>query len=150
MTRIGRRKSRKGLWIGLLLVVLAAFFGLRTYLIVKPVDYPVNYDEDWDEGELVHILPTVNHERFLIKTSFKAPLETVPVLQAGPRKTVRGVMTDTEGRFWMFDIPGLAPDTEYELVLRSGDGRRLCEPWPLRTFPAPDAQPEHVRLLIYT
>jgi hypothetical protein len=104
-----KRKSKKIL-IGLILVVIA-FFGLRTYLIIKPVDYPINYDKGWNEGELLHILPTVNHERFLIKTSFKQPLKTKPVLEVKGEKSVQGVMTDTEARFWMFDAKGMAPDT---------------------------------------
>ncbi len=149
MARIGRKGGRKKLWIIGLLIVVVAFWGLRTYLTVKPVDYPINYDKNWNEGKLLHILPTVNHERFLIKTSFKEPLETVPVIEVG-EQNFEGVMTDTEGRFWMFNAPGLLPDTEYELVVKSKDGEKLCAPWPLKTFPAPDAEPEHIRLLIYT
>lgn len=143
-----KRKSKKIL-IGLFLVA-AAFFGLRAYLIIKPVNYPINYDKDWNEGDLLHILPTVNHERFLIKTSFKQPLKTPPVLEVNGQKRIPGMMTDTESRFWMFDAQGLSPDTEYELVLKNANGQNLCDPWPLKTFPAPDASPEHVRLLIYT
>lgn len=151
-TRFGKKKRRLG-WKGVLaclLVAAAAFLGLRTYLTVKPVDYPVNHDKSWNEGKLVHILPTVNHERFLIKASFKEPLESPPVLKVGTRKTVRGVMTDTEGRFWRFDASGLSADTEYNLTLKTREGEKLCESWPLETFPAPDASTEHVRLLIYT
>ncbi|MBS3756687.1 MAG: hypothetical protein KGY56_13385 [Desulfobacterales bacterium] len=150
MRRIGKKGSRKWFWLGGILVLAAAFFGLRTYLTIKPADYPVNYDKTWNEGELKHILPTANHERFLIKTSFKAPLQTAPRLEVNGQKTVEGVMTDTEGRFWMFDVPGLSPDTDYELRIKSQDGKPLCESWPLKTFPDPDAKPEHVRLLIYT
>ena len=28
----------------------------------------------WDQGQLAHLIPTANHERILIKASFKAPL----------------------------------------------------------------------------
>src|SRR4029077_9360950 len=32
--------------------------------------------------------------------------------------------------------------------IRREDGRALCEPWPLSTFPAPDAMPPRLRLMI--
>jgi hypothetical protein len=150
MKKRAKGKGRKRFWLGLVLIIAAAFFGLRTYLVVKPVDYPVNYDNDWNEGEVVHILPTANHERILIKTSFKEPLDTAPLLALGEDKSVEGVMTDTEGRFWMFDAAGLSPDTEYQLQIRAESGANLCDPWPLRTFPSPKAEPENLRLLIYT
>jgi len=133
-----------------LIILIAAFIGLRYYLIGKPVDYPVNRDPGWNHGEVFHILPTVNHERFLIKTSFTKNLADPPVLKVGQATVVKGVRTDTEGRFWMFDAGGLAPDTEYELVLTDVGGKSLCDPWPLKTFPHPDSKPERVRLLIYT
>jgi hypothetical protein len=78
--------------------------------------------------------PTVNHERFLVKVSFKEPLTGAPLLYVGRDAKTRGVRTDTEGRFWMFNVPGLSPDTEYDLVLKTEDGRGLCDSWPLKTF----------------
>jgi len=141
--------KRNRILIGLVVLVVA-FFGLRTYLIVKPVDYRINHDPNWNEGKVIHILPTANHERFLIKISFKESLKKPPMLQVGSEKRVAGEMTDTEGRFWMFDAPGLQPQTTYNLELKDHAGQALCDSWPLKTFPAPDAQPEHVRLLIYT
>lgn len=110
-----------------LVLLAAAFFGLRTYFIVKPVNYPVNHDPAWNQGKLVHILPTVSHERFLIKTSFEAPLGSPPVLEVDGFKTVAGAMTDTEGRFWRFDVAGLSSDTEYQLSLKSRTGEKLCD-----------------------
>ena len=141
---------KKKIFIGLVFAV-AAFLGLRYYLIVKPVDYPINdRDSHWNSGTVLHILPTVNHERFLIKVSFMLPLSEAPRLQVGRVISVKGIRTDTEGRFWMFDAPGLSPATEYNLVLKTVAGRNLCDPWPLKTFPAPDSDPDRVRLLIYT
>jgi hypothetical protein len=134
-----------GLFIGIL-----AFIGLRYYLIIKKVDYPVNRDKGWNYGEVMHILPTVNHNRFLIKMSFVKPLAAAPLLHVGKAATVTGAITDTEGRFWMFDSPGLAPDTKYMLTLTDSRGNKLCDPWPLKTFPHPDSSPERARLLIYT
>jgi hypothetical protein len=140
---------KKKIFIGLGFVI-GVVAGLRYYLIIKPVDYPINQDPHWNSGQVLHILPTVNHERFLVKVSFKEPLTGAPLLYVGRDAKTRGVRTDTEGRFWMFNVPGLSPDTEYDLVLKTEDGRGLCDSWPLKTFPAPDADPDHVRLLIYT
>jgi len=48
----------------------------------------------WNEGQLVHLIPTANHERILIKASFKSPLASTPQLPIGG-KSVDGVKTDT-------------------------------------------------------
>ena len=53
----------------------------------------------WNQGQVLHLIPTVSHERFLIKTSFKAPLSSVPRLSVNG-KVVDGVQTDLQGRFW--------------------------------------------------
>jgi hypothetical protein len=137
-------------WFIALLVFVAVFAGLRYYLIIKPVEYPINRDPGWNPGAVLHILPTANHERFLIKVSFLQPISEPPLLQVGQVSPVTGVKTDTEGRFWMFDAPGLAPETQYTLTLKTASGKTLCDPWPLKTFPAPDSDPVCVRLLIYT
>src|SRR6185295_15188561 len=95
------------------------------------------------------------------------PRSAAPVLRVGQR-AIAGVRTDSAGRFWSFDLTGLAPDTEHELTLLDGPGggrgagrgggarggasrhAPLLDPWPLRTFPAPGAEVGSVRLLIYT
>jgi hypothetical protein len=92
---------------------------------------------------VTHVLPTVSHDRALIKVSFAASRSKPPVLKFG-RRTALGAMTDTRGRFWRFDVPELSPATEYALAL---DG---TEPWTLRTFPAPGTKIEKFRLLVYT
>jgi hypothetical protein len=97
----------------------------------------------------VHLLPTVSHERILIKTSFERPLAEPPRLRIGDAY-FPGTRTDTRGFFWLFDAPGLEPSTTYELVIQTAAGSDLCDPWVLTTFPAPGAEPEHLRLLIYT
>jgi hypothetical protein len=38
---------------------------------------------NWDQGQLAHLLPTVSHERMLIKATFRQPPTAAPVLQAG-------------------------------------------------------------------
>jgi len=106
-------------------------------------------DGQWDQGKLLHLLPTVSHDRILIKASFNAPLETIPELHVGNIQA-RGRKNIAAGDFWQFDAAHLKPATSYRLSLMGGDGKALCEPWPLSTFPAPDAMPARFRLLIYT
>ena len=103
----------------------------------------------WDAGEVVHVLPTASHDRFLVKASFKTPLDAAPILDVGGTR-VAGLRTDTQGETWSFDAPGLKPDTSYRLALTGAAGKALCAPWDLKTFPAPDASPQKFRLLIYT
>jgi hypothetical protein len=138
-------------WFGLLvLIMIVAVLGLRYYFIIKPVEYPINFDANWNSGPLVHILPTVNYERILIKTSFKEPLAAPPILEINGRHRIMGTPTDTDGRFWQFDAQGLEPDTEYRLVLKDNAGQPMTDVWPLKTFPAPGSTPEKLRLLIFT
>jgi len=106
-------------------------------------------EADWDQGRLLHLLPTVSHDRFLIKASFNGPLETTPELHVGNIRAL-GSKNIAGADFWQFDAPGLRPATAYRLALVGGNGRALCEPWSLSTFPAPDASPTRFRLLIYT
>lgn len=109
----------------------------------------VAQESEWDQGRVVHLLPTVSHDRFLIKASFDAPLAAAPELRVGNIR-VRGRKNSPGGDFWQFDASHLQPATSYRLSLTGGDGRALCEPWQLSTFPAPDTMPSRLRLLIYT
>jgi hypothetical protein len=104
----------------------------------------------WDAGAVRHLLPTVSDSRMLIKASFNAPLAAAPTLNVGGTWVVRGQMGDTRGEHWHFYATDLAPGRSYVLRLSADDGRPLCEPWVLSTFPAPDQRPEKFRLLIYT
>ncbi|HET7793501.1 MAG TPA: hypothetical protein VFL64_08955 [Rhizobacter sp.] len=105
--------------------------------------------DSWNAGEVVHLIPTASHERLLIKVSLRRPLAQPPRLLVDGRPTA-GVMTDRLGRFWRFDVRGLPPATRHELRIVEAQGQPLCDAWPLSTLPAPDAAPEHVRLLAYT
>jgi hypothetical protein len=109
---------------------------------------PPPYD-GWDAGDVAHLLPTANHQRFRLKASFTAPQPEPPELRVGERR-VTGVRSDTRGRFFAFDVDGLEPQTRYTLRLHAASGRPLCAAWPLATLPAPDAEPERFRLLAYT
>ncbi|MEM7018226.1 MAG: hypothetical protein AAF512_12905 [Pseudomonadota bacterium] len=103
----------------------------------------------WSAGELNHLIPTANHQRFAIKCSFKQAQQSDPALRVGEH-SVTGKAADAERRFFSFDIDNLKPDTEYTLQLVGASNKPLCDAWPLRTFPAPDQNPEQVRVLIYT
>jgi hypothetical protein len=139
---------RRTLWItAALLLALAAVVIVDRRLSHEVVPPPP--DPDWEAGPLLHLLPTVSHDRILIKVSFRDPLTAAPRLKAGDR-VFQGRQTDTRGLFWAFDATGLAPATRYSLVIQSASGEDLCDAWPLTTFPAPDARPEQLRLLIYT
>src|SRR5262245_5342415 len=46
-------------------------------------------ENNWDQGWVQHLLPTVNHDRLLMKASFDQPLSTAPELQVGTNR-VRG------------------------------------------------------------
>jgi hypothetical protein len=112
---------------------------------VAPFEEPTG----WDAGSVRHLLPTASHERILLKASFAAPLARAPQLEVEGRR-VEGVRSDSSGAFFGFDVRGLAPARELTLRLRDAEGAPLCDPWPLRTFPAPDVLPERFRLLAYT
>src|SRR5215470_8003682 len=106
-------------------------------------------ENNWDQGRVQHLLPTVNHDRLLIKASFDQSLLTAPELHVGANR-VRGQRNTASGDFWEFDASGLKPATTYQLSLIGARGRALCEPWSLSTFPTPDSMPSHLRLMIYT
>ena len=102
----------------------------------------------WEAGKLFHVLPMVSHERILLKCSLNEPMAQSPELIIHGRRNV-GRRTDSRGLYWTFDLPGLRPDTEYQVELRSEAGF-LAEPWKLKTFPDPDSEAEHVRIVFYT
>lgn len=103
----------------------------------------------WNAGSVAHLLPTVSSDEALLKCSMATPLARPPVLMFGNTR-VPGVQTDSQGSFWTFHARGLRPDTTYPLRLLDAGGKALCDPWPLRTFPAPEARPGRVRILAYT
>ena len=103
----------------------------------------------WDAGQLRHVLPTVSDTRMLIKASFTRALSAAPTLRVGA-VAVRGRMTDTAGECWQFDAGGLAPGRRHTLSLSGANGRALCQPWSLATFPSADARPDRVRELFFT
>lgn len=108
---------------------------------------------EWDPGNVRHLLPTVNDTRMLIKVSLERPLASAPQLSlegGGSSRSVQGRMTDTAGEFWEFYVEDLSPSVTYQLSLSESNGDSLCETWPLKTFPAPDQNPEQARVLFHT
>ncbi|MEO7652615.1 MAG: alkaline phosphatase D family protein [Bryobacteraceae bacterium] len=103
----------------------------------------------WNQGTVRHILPTANHQRFLVKVSVAEPLARPPVLLAAGNKYT-ALRTDTEGHYWSFDVGGLKPATSHDLSLSDAHGKRLCDPWPLKTLPHPDERVSRFRLMVYT
>ena len=103
----------------------------------------------WNAGPLKHIVPTANHERFLIKISLQAPVKEAPQLRVDDKR-VAGSRTDVVGRCFQFDVTGLRPATTYELQLLDSGNSKLSDPWPLKTHPAPNAEVDHLRILAYT
>jgi hypothetical protein len=134
----------------IIIIVIVFFLGLFFYRHYSPLKLTYNQESGWNAGSVFHILPTVNHERILIKASFTKSFSKAPRLTINGVGSFDGKMTDTKGRFWSFDAPGLKPNTIYALVLRDASGTDLCDTWPLKTFPAPGASPKQLRLLIYT
>jgi len=105
--------------------------------------------EGFDAGDVVHLLPGAGPRRIRLKASLRTARERPPQLAVGDRQ-VAGVRGDSRGHFWCFDVADLAPATRYRLELRDAEGRPLCESWPLRTLPDPDAPVERLRVLVYT
>ena len=101
----------------------------------------------WCAGAMRHVLPSASADAILLKCSFTRPLSGRVQADLSGRR-FDGFMTDSEGRFWTFWATGLTPDTDYQITLSEND-ERLCDPWPLRTFPAGDAAPERFRLLTF-
>jgi len=132
---------------------LAGGFG-ATLLSAMPADLLVapaapRSATDWDNGQVRHLLPTVNDSDILIKASFAAALTAAPSLRIGGL-TVRGRMSDTRGEFWQFRVGNLQPGRRYTLSLTTSNGKPLCDRWDLSTFPSADSRPDRFRVLFFT
>ena len=106
----------------------------------------------WRSGNVAHILPTVSDSELLVKVSFKVGVTAPPILQVG-KQSVRGEATDSEGKFWQFHAKGLQAQTSYRLKLlqtASPQSKPMCDPWELKTFPAPSSAVSSMRLLLFT
>src|SRR6185312_597399 len=79
-----------------------------------------NRMDGWGQGKVLHLLPTVSHDRVLITASFGAALAGPPELHVGEMRA-RGRKNSAVGDFWQFDVTGLKPQTRYHLALTGGD-----------------------------
>jgi hypothetical protein len=52
--------------------------------------------DDWNAGELAHLLPAASHDRFLIKASFRSAQTEAPRLSVNGRSVI-GHRTDSAG-----------------------------------------------------
>lgn len=109
---------------------------------------PASTDDGWRKGDLQHLIPAASHDRIVIKCSFNNP-RTPPVLRVGESRYL-ALTTDSESRYFAFDVPGLEPNHTHILQLVDVGDVPVTDPWPVSTYPAPDASPESVRLLAYT
>ena len=106
-------------------------------------------DDGWNAGQVFHILPIVSHSRIRLKVSLKESLSAPPQLWIGSKATV-ALAGCTGGKHWIFDADDLPADTVHTLKLQTAAGEDLCDSWNLKTFPAPESQPERFRLLAYS
>ena len=105
-------------------------------------------DNTWNSGDLVHLIPAANHEQFAIKCSFYRPKANPQLLIDG--RLVPGRQTDTEGRYFSFFVSNLKSEFTYRLQLIDSNNKEICDPWRLSTFPRPDSNPTHARILVFT
>lgn len=105
--------------------------------------------DNWQRGDLQHVLPLVSHSAFNIKVSFVNERSRPPILNVDNRKVV-GQQQDSSGRYWAFRVAGLSADTRYQLQLLDSVGEVLCDPWPLKTYPLPTDKPNKLRVISYT
>lgn len=132
--------------VSLVAIAAASTAGWRIY---SHENFDPDWTDSWDAGSVSLIIPTANHERFRIKVVFKEALENTPNLQIGDQQTA-GEQTDSLGQHFTFDAKELEADTEYQLQLFAASGQSLTGTWPLKTLPAPNAEPAKGRFLFLT
>ena len=104
-------------------------------------------ERNWNDGDVAHILPTVNHNRMFISTSFKR-VGKAPQLKVG-NQFIKGQKRDSQGFFWAFDCQDLKANTTYDLRLFDNQ-TPLCDTWELKTFPLPNADVKQLKLMVFT
>jgi hypothetical protein len=129
----------------LTLISLVSFYFYIPYI---PIYIEANHpDPLWNHGVVTHILPSASHNRIIIKTSFDIPVYNPQLRIEG--KEIDGEMMDTRGYFWRFDAQNLTANTTYQLLLHAGPVP-LCSSWPLKTFPDPNSDVDHLRIVVFT
>ncbi|MHA1269270.1 MAG: hypothetical protein ACTSPY_05730 [Candidatus Helarchaeota archaeon] len=131
------------------LIITISLIGFYFYIPFMPVNMSPNHpDSTWHHGNVVHILPTVSDNRILLKTSFDIHLSNPQLNVNGTYYS--GIQMDSFGYFWCFNAENLTANTTYQLVIENGTGYNLCDPWTIRTFPPPNSNPKHLRILVFT
>jgi hypothetical protein len=69
------------------------------------------------------------------------------VLDLLDREAVLGAIQTARPDVVMHQVTDLAAGRSYQLALVDSNGRALCQPWELATFPGPDERPAQFRLL---
>lgn len=131
-----------------LLIVILFFLGLILYEIYNNTHpkielNPNHPDKDWEQGPLIHLIPTASHNR-IIKASVAKPFSE-PLKISVDGRIFEGVMTDTNGYFWLFDIQNLQTETTYNLIIQDTSGKELTDPWNIKTLPDPDSMPDRFK-----
>jgi len=108
-----------------------------------------SYD-NWDHGQVRHILPAANHNQLLIKVSFEQGLEHTPLLSISDSMTVQGASLEPQDKYWEFDVHDLTPNTSYSLLLHTAEDTPLADSWSIKTFPHPDSTIEEVTIFAFT
>ena len=131
------------------IIITSSLISFYFYVPYIPVDMKPNHpDSDWDQGFVIHVLPTVSDNRIILKASFTKSLSNTRLKVN--TSYYFGQKLDTEGYNWCFDAQNLSPNTTYQLTLEDGTGLKLCDSWPLTTFPAFNTSPSHLRILVFT
>ena len=104
--------------------------------LVAIPQWSASAEEAWDAGRLEHLLPAASHNRIAIKATFAEAPECPVFLKVGDRR-VAGRATDSDSRFFAFDIGDLQADVEYTLQLVDAGGDALCDPLVPKNLPRP-------------
>lgn len=138
------------------LVVFAILIFASSLLLLRHIYFPAKHlpsyptYEGWDNGSVRHILPAANHQQFLVKVSFKAPLAGPPNLVLSDSLNIQGQSLESTQRFWEFFVNHLNPNTSYSLQLETADQTKLADKWDLRTYPHPDSSAQELTILAFT
>jgi hypothetical protein len=122
----------------------------RTLLKWLAASVPVSFlPKTWAarKDDIRHILPMTTDTSLSVSVSVERPRSRLH-LSVGDIG-IPGKKMDSKGRFWSFTAKDLSASTSYKLQLSDEKGE-LGEPWPLRTFPARDSEPESFKLLAFT
>lgn len=133
---------------GLLFLVLLLFIKHFYFPSGHKAVFPVY--ENWDSGNVNHIIPAANHNQILLKVSLTEAQDEAPRLALSDSLTVTGQALSGDKRFWKFFVDALHADTEYELSLSDYKGNPLSDHWPLKTYPHPDSLVEELTILSFT